>query len=326
MKTKKISVILPAYNAQETIGDAIQSIIDQTYTDWELFVINDGSIDNTKSVILSFNDSRIKYIENESNKKLIYTLNRGLELATGEYVARMDADDISLKTRFEKQVEFMENHQDVVASGGGMLAFSNAKITKRIHCESDSERIKLLMFNTSPIYHPTAIIRQSVLKSHTIRYNQEYLHVEDYMLWYNLSKVGKLSNIDEILIKYRISGSQISTKYNYLQLVNKNKVRRLIVNDFLHSIGFEWSDNMNAEELKDILAKNDFLINLKGLEKKMFIECLFIIYFTIKNSPMNLIHYYKYFYRHFKFPLKYQLLLFFKSFGITNRWDSYSLV
>lgn len=321
-----ISVVLPAYNAQETIGEAIQSIIDQTYTDWELLVINDGSTDNTRSVVLSFDDPRIKYIENECNKKLIYTLNRGLELATGKYIVRMDADDISLPTRFEKQIAFMDNHPDVVASGGGMLVFSNDKTIKRIHCESDPEKIQLLLFNSSPIYHPTAIIRRSILELHTIRYSQEYLHVEDYMLWFALSKEGRLSNLQDVLIKYRISDSQISTKYNELQFVNKNKVRKKIISEYLHSIGIEWADNISVDELIVTLTNNISIFNLKGMEKKQFVELLFILYFTIKHSPRNIIHYYRFFYRHFKFPLKYQLLLLLKSFGITNRWDSYSLI
>jgi glycosyltransferase involved in cell wall biosynthesis len=319
-----ISVILPAYNAQETIGEAIQSIIDQTYTDWELLVINDGSTDNTRSVVLSFADSRIRYIENEGNKKLIYTLNRGLELATGKYIVRMDADDISLPTRFEKQVAFMDNHLDVVASGGGMLTFSNDKIIKRIHCESDSEKIELLLFNTSPIYHPTAIIRRSILELYAIRYSQEYLHVEDYMLWYNLSKVGKLSNIDDVLIKYRISDNQVSSKYSDLQINNKNKVRKQIVFDFLQSIGLLFNINSYEDFLNKFVEHVESL-KQEGTEKNKIIEVLFIMYMSSHKSVKQIWHYYKFFNRFYKFPLKYKLIFLLSNLGMSKRWGSYAL-
>ena len=96
-----ISVVLPAYNVQDTIGESIDSILSQTFTDFELIIINDGSQDNTEEVIHAYSDKRIRYYRNEKNEGLIYTLNRGLDLAQGKYIARMDADDVSLPTRFE---------------------------------------------------------------------------------------------------------------------------------------------------------------------------------------------------------------------------------
>ena len=104
-----ISVILPAYNAEEYIYAAIDSILQQTYTNFELIVINDASTDHTEEIILSFSDKRIRYIKNEQNLKLIKTLNKGIALANGKYIARMDADDISMPNRFQIEYEFMEN-------------------------------------------------------------------------------------------------------------------------------------------------------------------------------------------------------------------------
>lgn len=109
-----ISVILPAYNASKTISEAIDSILSQSFKDWEMLVINDGSIDNTKDIIQSYTDSRIKYIENEGNKGLVYSLNRGISLSQGVYIARMDADDISLPTRLEEQLKYLQD-KDIFA-------------------------------------------------------------------------------------------------------------------------------------------------------------------------------------------------------------------
>ena len=106
----KVSIILPAYNASSTISQSIESIIKQTYEDWELIIINDGSNDNTKDIILSYKDDRIKIFDNPGNKGIVYTLNRALSIAQGLYVARMDSDDISISTRIEKQIDYIEKY------------------------------------------------------------------------------------------------------------------------------------------------------------------------------------------------------------------------
>lgn len=108
-----ISVILPTYNASKTISEAIDSILSQSFKDWEMLVINDGSIDNTKDIIQGYTDSRIKYIENEGNKGLVYSLNRGISLSQGVYIARMDADDISLPTRLEEQLKYLQDKDNL---------------------------------------------------------------------------------------------------------------------------------------------------------------------------------------------------------------------
>ena len=195
-----ISVILPAYNAQDTIAEAIQSIIDQTYKDWELIVINDGSSDDTKSIILSFPDPRIKYIENDGNKKLIYTLNRGLKLATGKYIARMDADDISLPTRFERQVLYMENHPDCVCCGSLIHFFSNNRLFgKPVGISGDDIKLKE---------------------------------------WIDLSEYGMFHNIKEPLLNYRISGTQVSNKYRNVQLKTSNRCRREYIESHVNNDSF----------------------------------------------------------------------------------------
>ena len=108
----KISVVMPAYNAEKYIGESIDSILNQTYGDFEFIIINDGSRDSTKEIILSYSDNRIVYLENEINSGIVVTLNKGLKYATGEYIARMDADDIAVAERLEKQIEFMEKNKD----------------------------------------------------------------------------------------------------------------------------------------------------------------------------------------------------------------------
>lgn len=234
-----ISVILPAYNAQDTIAEAIQSIIDQTYKDWELIVINDGSSDDTKSIILSFPDPRIKYIENDGNKKLIYTLNRGLKLATGKYIARMDADDISLPTRFERQVLYMENHPDCVCCGSLIHFFSNNRLFgKPVGISGDDIKLKEYLFRDSCFAHSTVMIRTEVIKKCGLKYNSIYIHAEDYKLWIDLSEYGMFHNIKEPLLNYRISGTQVSNKYRNVQLKTSNRCRREYIESHVNNDSF----------------------------------------------------------------------------------------
>ena len=320
-----ISIILPAYNAEKTIGEAIQRIIDQTYKDWELLIINDGSIDGTKTVIQSYHDPRIKYFENEGNKKLIYTLNRGLELATGEYIARMDADDVALPERLEKQVRFMDMHPDVVASGCGMYEFIEARTIRTVPCEVNPKRIKVLLFNTSPIYHPTAIIRNSVVQDNNIRYDSSALHVEDYMLWYTLSKYGSLSNINENLLNYRLSETQVSNKYSKEQLNNKNVVRKLIIKDFLSSLQIHWNEDVSIINFIKVIEDKKGCLILDGVVKKQFEEVLFIFCMSTKKTFGALKCYFSLMIKGYRFSFKQQLIYLLTFFRLSKRWTSYSL-
>ena len=205
-----ISVILPAYNVQDTIGESIDSILSQTFTDFELIIINDGSQDNTEEVILAYSDKRIRYYQNEQNKGLIYTLNRGLDLAQGKYIARMDADDVSLPTRFEKQVKVMEENSNIVVCGTLIEPFG-VKGTEKIEMLllEKSDDIKDCLFLRSCFAHPTVMIRKKVLVDNNVRYNLDYPYAEDYRMWIDLSFLGDFYNIQEPLLRYRLSEGQV---------------------------------------------------------------------------------------------------------------------
>ena len=215
-----VSVVLPAYNAETTISESIQSIIDQTYKSWELIVINDGSIDNTKSKILSFKDSRIKYIENDGNKGLIYTLNRGIDLAMGKYIARMDADDICMPERFEKQVAFMEENPKVIVCGTYMKKFGMEKgiCTYKL---KDSD-IKNSYLSHTCFGHPSVMINRKLLNQSGKRYDSNFKNAEDAKLWLDLMPFGEFANLPEPLLMYRISVSQC-TNYGHIEMAESTK-------------------------------------------------------------------------------------------------------
>lgn len=229
----KISVLLPVFNAAKTLKEAIKSILEQTYTNFELIIINDGSSDNSSEIIKLFDDNRIIYIENTENKGLIYTLNKGIAVSQGKYIARMDADDIAINTRLEKQYNFLEKHTNIDLLGTGRIIFGeNIKRKKQCFPENDLD-IKAYQYMACPIIHPSVMIRRETLIKNNLRYNLQYRHMEDYKLWYDILKVGKAANLKEALIYYRVSKEQISTKYQIEQSERNKKFRRQIIEDFI---------------------------------------------------------------------------------------------
>lgn len=225
-KTKPlVTVVLPAFNASATIADTILSILGQSYDNWELLVINDGSVDHTIDVINSFDDNRIRLINNESNKGLIYSLNRGIEYAQGKYIARIDADDIAKPNRFEHQVAFMEMHQDIIVCGSFMETFGDVSKPYTICFETTSDSIKT-NFPLKPAFgHPSVFIRKSVLDETGIRYDINYKCAEDTKLWLDLMPFGEYANIPEVLMNYRISETQCTQSGNLMMIENARKCR-----------------------------------------------------------------------------------------------------
>ena len=217
-----VTVLMPVFNAAQFLHQAIESILQQTFTDFEFIIINDGSTDNSEQIILSFNDPRIRYIKNETNLKLIATLNKGFALAAGKYIARMDADDISLQNRLERQVQYMEANTDVVMAGSWFESIG--EVSKMVKYESDINLIRFKLLYQTQFCHPTVIIRKSVLQQLDILFDPVYLHAEDYDLFSRLSYKFKVSNIPEVLLQYRVHATNVSVLYKDIQIENSLKV------------------------------------------------------------------------------------------------------
>lgn len=197
----KVSVLMPVYNAALFLQEAIDSILSQTFTDFEFLIINDGSTDASEEIIQGYSDSRILYLKNEVNLGLVDTLNRGIELARGEYIARMDADDVSLPQRFFKQITFMDAHPEVGACGTAFQFFGDSNYLA-INPDDYSQCFTLLSLNSS-LGHPTSMIRKEVLNHHAIRYESEFDYAADYAFWVRISQVSQISSLPEPLLLYR---------------------------------------------------------------------------------------------------------------------------
>lgn len=210
-----ISVVMSVYNGEKYVSEAIESILNQTYGNFEFIIINDGSTDKTDDILNFYlkNDDRIKIFNNIQNKGLIYSLNKGLEIAQGKYIARMDADDISENNRFEKQIEYLEKNKHIALCGTYIKIFKNSNILLRkvMRTETDFRKIKFKLLFRNYIAHPTVMIRKEIIDRYNLKYNCEDKGMEDYGLWLHLSKYENIAIISESLLKYRVSNFSITS-------------------------------------------------------------------------------------------------------------------
>lgn len=221
-----ISVVLPVYNAGLYVKDSIKSILNQTFFDFELIIINDGSTDFSEEVILEFTDKRIKYIKNEENLKLIKTLNLGLSIAKGKYICRIDADDIMAPTRLEKQLFFLERNPNYILVGSFVKIIKEDKITNEIMgYKINHEDLKFEMCFHNPIIHPSVMFRSIMQIKNQIYFDHKFIHAEDYEFWTRLIHYGMFHNIEEPLSYYRVHKDQISTIHSDFQKKQMDFIR-----------------------------------------------------------------------------------------------------
>lgn len=279
----KVSILMPAYNAQEYIAEAIDSILAQNFTDWELIIIDDGSTDASASIINQYRDNRIYYLKNEENQGLIKTLNRGIDYCNGDYIARMDADDVAMPDRLELQVKFMDSHPQYVMCGSNALVINNEnKRTGRIKNLTKNNYLQINLLFSVPFIHPSMIIRREMLLEN--RYDENYLHVEDYELWCRLAQKGKIANLSKYLLHYRWHNTNVSVLNSEIQESQKNRIitrqiERLGLTPnkeelFYHRITFNLYKLGNKQKInvKEINQVGKWFLKLivKNKEQKLF--------------------------------------------------------
>jgi glycosyltransferase involved in cell wall biosynthesis len=209
--TPKISVILPVYNAQSYLRESIESILNQSFEDFELIIINDGSTDDSLSIMESYTDQRIRII-NQSNAGLPISLNRAITISKGEYLARQDADDISLPARLAKQLAYLDAHPQCALLGTwAQILVENTPTDRSLshpHLNGDIQ-LKLLFFNC--FVHSSVMIRKSALETSGLYpEDPEKFPPEDYDLWLRIAKHWDVANLPEILLQYRELPNSIS--------------------------------------------------------------------------------------------------------------------
>ena len=233
-----ISVILPVYNSEKYIGDAIKSILAQSFTDFELLVINDASTDGTADIINSFSDDRLRLVTNETSLKVVKSLNKGLQLANSMLIARMDADDIALPDRFASQVDYLNQnpHIDICATRVHVFGDQN-----HIHFTPvDHNAIKASLLFQNSIIHPSVMFRRQSFADLNIKYNEAFKNAEDYGLWAAIIDVLKFGTVPKVLLKYRIHDSNVSVlKHSNWDIIKQ--INHQIYENFLTKAGVQYS-------------------------------------------------------------------------------------
>lgn len=215
---------MSVYNGAKYLPEAIESILGQSFADFEFIIINDGSFDESLKIIKSYEDQRIVVINNEFNLGLIKCLNKGIEIAKGEFIARMDADDVSLPGRLEKQVHFLDQNPDISFCGSQTTNNESYPLTH------DCIRVTAMAYN--PFAHPTMIWRKADFIMNNLYYNELYPHAEDYELWSRAMMKLKSANLPESLLFYRVHDDQIGRKYIHEQTANSRYIQLSILNSF----------------------------------------------------------------------------------------------
>ena len=214
-----ISVVMPTYNTEVSIlREAVESILSQTFRDFEFIIIDDGSTNDSVAYLQNLRDERIRLIQNSKNIGITKSLNIGFQAAQGKYIARMDSDDISLPARFEKQYAFMEKHPDMIVCGTNVECFGAfSRITKRKMPDMDWYRISALFANPGPS-HPTAFFNRELLLRYHLTYDERIVYAQDYHLWVEISRHGKIGFLKEVLLRQRNHKDQISKKHRSEQI------------------------------------------------------------------------------------------------------------
>lgn len=251
----KVSVLMPVYNAEKYLKRAIESILSQTFDDWELIIINDGSTDTSRQLIENFHDDRIFCIDNEKNIGLIKTLNKGIKLCNGRYIARMDADDIALPNRLEKQVLFLDYHPDYIMCGTNAIVIDNdERPIGKIRNFANNDLLQINLLFSNPFIHPCIMIKKQILEQNL--YDENYKHIEDYDLWCRIARFGKIANLNENLLLYRWHDSNISVLNASVQASTKKEIYRRQLKE------------LDIEPTDDELYAHAITFNLYHLGKK----------------------------------------------------------
>lgn len=278
--TKKpvISVLMPAYNSEKYIAESIESILNQTFKDFEFIIINDGSTDNTANIVRKYAamDTRIKFIDNKKNQGVAKIRNELLNAANGKYLAYQDSDDISLPHRLKIQVEFLDSHPDISIVGAALECFPTYE---KMDWARNPRLLDFYFGNSVP--NPVAMLRKQDIDKYGLKYNESYQTCEDYDFWVRCARFLKIHNLPNVLLKYRVLDNSLS--HNNPNLAKYDKIIR---DDLINSLT---DDEM--VKLKLLPKYNQYLFGFIPLfrikRKRIYLFC-FIPFLKLRGMWWNL--------------------------------------
>ena len=230
--TPKVTVLMTVYNGEKFLNEAIEGILNQTFRDFEFLIINDGSTDGSREIIQSYKDPRINLVDNESNIGLTASLNRGLSLAGGEYIARQDADDISLPERLEKQISILERNREIALLGSWYLEIDesgNPLREYKLPCEP-------LQISWDSIFYcsfSTVVFRRELVLNNVGFYDESFRYAQDWELYSKIARTHTAVNIGECLVKYRLHSRSMTDTYGSVVQSEIDKVRTINIGYYI---------------------------------------------------------------------------------------------
>ena len=211
-KSPIVTVLLPVYNSERFLREAVESILAQTLESFELLIVDDGSTDGTEAICRSFSDPRVRVLRYEKNAGVIFALNAGIDLITTKYVARMDADDVSLPDRLARQVAFLESRPDIAACGCWLVELVDGRL-RDVMRRPTGAYLRQTAWRPVPMYTPC--LKTEVLRE--LRYRPEFVHAEDYDLQLRLCRGHRVDNVPAVLYRYRIHQASDTHTYRLQQ-------------------------------------------------------------------------------------------------------------
>lgn len=238
VRTPKVSVLLSVYNSENYIRESIDSILTQTFENFELIIINDGSTDSSLDIIKSYKDSRIKLYNNAENVGLTKSLNYGLSVAKGEFIARQDADDISHPMRFEKQIKYLTLNKEIVVLGTQAKIIDSKGKLKRNPVgwfkPLNHAEIKWVCMFDSPFIHPSVMMRRKIILDDYNGYNNNFRTSQDYELWSRIVYEKKCANLEDQLLSFRFTSESVSSNYSQESIY---KISNIMKNSIIKGSG-----------------------------------------------------------------------------------------
>lgn len=263
-KPPLVTVLMPVFNCAKYLDEAIQSVLNQTFNNFELLIINDGSTDKSANLVKKYKDRRIRFVNNKKHQGLVSVLNQGLRLVRGKYLARMDGDDISVTIRLEKQVKFMDTHPQIDICGTWFEVFGPDSHRRVYTRPLDPVTCKASLLFTDPVCHASAIMRTAILKRYHLRFDPNFRHLEDYEFFNRAAAYLNFGNIGEVLYLYRYHDKRTGEVYKREQKYQMKRVIKI----YLKKLGIASPEkyiNLHWSILTGrYKADRDFLIKAQG--------------------------------------------------------------
>lgn len=297
-----ISIIMSVYNEEVYLEESLRSIFNQTIGDYELIIVDDCSTDKTVEIIRSFKDPRVKLIINDINMGLTKNLNKALKLCRGDFIARMDGDDICMPDRLRRQVDYMNQHPEYMLTGCQTRTFGEQNMTWRL--KDNPEKLKIMMLLRPVLAHPTFMMRRELIFDKGFCYDESFRSAQDYELAQRVSEVYPIGIVQEVLLKYRTHKKQVSSKSGGTQFANADRIRErqlkrlgVVLDETMRKVYNSWvkeEKNLEAEtfcraqELIHIFcrANEEKKIYSSDLMEKTLKELLFT--WILRNKSMKI--------------------------------------